>query len=122
MFIHLVLSPEEKEKMLENIVDAFKHEGEFSDDFIEKLEYLDKNQILDLYLDEKGDYYPVSSPEFGERFGLDPNPSQLLCIEPYWVWLTGLNAIVCFSPFISHFLNQPFDLLCLHFYGFLISN
>lgn len=71
MFIHLVLSPEEKEKMLENIVDTFKHEGEFSDDFIEKLEYLDKNQILDLYLDEKGDYYPVSSPEFGERFGLE---------------------------------------------------
>lgn len=71
MFIHLVLSPEEKEKMLENIVDTLKHEGEFSDDFIEKLEYLDKNQILDLYLDEKGDYYPVSSPEFGERFGLE---------------------------------------------------
>lgn len=71
MFIHLVLSPEEKEKMLENIVDTLKHEGEFSDDFIEKLEYLDKNQILDLYLDEKGDYYPVSSPEFGQRFGLE---------------------------------------------------
>lgn len=71
MFIHLVLSPEEKEKMLENIVDTLKHEDEFSDDFIEKLEYLDKNQILDLYLDEKGDYYPVSSPEFGERFGLE---------------------------------------------------
>jgi len=71
MFIHLVLSPEEKEKMLENIIDTLKHENEFSDDFIEKLEYLDKNQILDLYLDEKGDYYPVSSPEFGERFGLE---------------------------------------------------
>ncbi len=71
MFIHLVLSPEEKEKMLENIIDTLKHENEFSDDFIEKLEYLDKNQILDLFLDEKGDYYPVSSPEFGERFGLE---------------------------------------------------
>ena len=71
MFIHLVLSPEEKEKMLENIINTLKHENEFSDDFIEKLEYLDKNQILDLYLDEKGDYYPVSSPEFGERFGLE---------------------------------------------------
>jgi hypothetical protein len=71
MFIHLVLSPEEKEKMLENIIDTLKHENEFSDDFIEKLEYLDKNQILDLFLDEKGDYYPVSSPEFGEKFGLE---------------------------------------------------
>lgn len=71
MFIHLVLTQEEKETMLKNIIKTLKHENEFSDDFLDKLTYLDKNQILDLYLDEKGDYYPVSSSEFGEKFGLE---------------------------------------------------
>jgi len=32
---------------------------------------LNSNQIIDLYLNEFGEYYPVSSEEFGKRFNLD---------------------------------------------------
>jgi hypothetical protein len=32
---------------------------------------LNNDQIIDIYLNEFGEYYPVSSEEFGERFGLD---------------------------------------------------
>lgn len=71
LFIHMVLSPDEKETMVKNIKDSFKHEEIFSDNFLRKLNTLDDNQIVDLYLDEKGDYYPVSSKEFGEKFGVE---------------------------------------------------
>ena len=71
MFINLVLDLEEKNKMVNNIIDTFKHEEGFSQDFISKLDELTPIQVIDLYLDEKGDYYPVSSEEFGEKFGLD---------------------------------------------------
>ena len=71
MFIHLVLSPEEKEEMIENIKRTFEHEEMFSKNFLEKLDDLSPNQLLDFYLDERGDYYPVSSKEFGEKFGLE---------------------------------------------------
>lgn len=71
LFIHMVLSPDEKETMVKNIKDSFKHEEIFSDNFLRKLNTLDNNQIVDLYLDEKGDYYPVSSKEFGQKFGVE---------------------------------------------------
>ena len=71
LFIRMVLSPEEKEIMVDNIKDSFKHEEVFSDNFLRKLDTLADNQIIDLYLDEKGDYYPVSSKEFGEKFGVE---------------------------------------------------
>ena len=32
---------------------------------------LNFNQIVDLYLDERGEFYPVSSEEFGKEFGLN---------------------------------------------------
>jgi hypothetical protein len=71
MFVDLVLEPEEKEKMVDNIISMFEHEELFSKDFLGKLNRLSDDQIIDLYLDEKGDYYPVSSEEFGEKFGLE---------------------------------------------------
>jgi hypothetical protein len=67
----MVLSPEEKEMMIRNIKKSFKYEEVFSGDFLNKLNTLDNNQIVDLYLDERGDYYPVSSKEFGQKFGVE---------------------------------------------------
>jgi hypothetical protein len=67
----MVLSPEEQETMVDNIIDMFKHEEVFSKNFLQKLDRLNDNQIIDLYLDERGDYYPVSSKEFGQKFGLE---------------------------------------------------
>ena len=71
MFVDLVLEPKEKEKMVDNIISMFEHEELFSKDFLGKINRLSDEQIIDLYLDEKGDYYPVSSEEFGEKFGLE---------------------------------------------------
>jgi hypothetical protein len=68
LFINIALTPEEKQEMVNNIKDVL--------DFDEIGGYyksgdLDNNQLLDVYLDEKGEYYPVSSKEFGQRFKLD---------------------------------------------------
>lgn len=71
LFINMVLSTEEKEMMIRNIKKSFKYEEVFSGDFLNKLNTLDNNQIVDLYLDERGDYYPVSSKEFGQKFGVE---------------------------------------------------
>lgn len=81
LFIYMVLSPDEKQIMVKNIKNSFNHEEIFSDNFLRKLNTLDNNQIIDLYLDEKGDYYPVSSKEFGQKFGVEvsgveANPEQ----------------------------------------------
>ena len=68
IFIDIVLTPEEKSKMIENIKDTINFEelGGFY-----KLDNLSDEQLIDIYLDEKGEYYPVSSKEFGQRFKLD---------------------------------------------------
>ncbi len=50
--------------MLNNIREAIKISEGLTDE-----------QSIDLYLDEMGEYYPVSSEEFGEKFGLDTNGS-----------------------------------------------
>ena len=71
IFIDMVLSQTEKEKMVKNIMDSFKSEKRFSTDFEGKLDDLSEKQLIDLYLDEKGEYYSVSSQEFGKRFGVD---------------------------------------------------
>lgn len=71
LFIDLVLENQDKKKMIENIKAVLKHEKVFSRDFLDKLDRLSDEQVIDFYLDEKGDYYPVSSEEFGEKFGLD---------------------------------------------------
>ena len=69
-FISLVLDNSEKKIMIDNIKDVLNFE-ELSGYY--KIDDLDFNQLIDIYLDEKGEYYPVSSKEFGLRFNLDPN-------------------------------------------------
>jgi|688.fasta_scaffold221497_2 hypothetical protein len=71
MFIKLVMEPDEIRTMVKNIKDTLKHEETFSDRFLNQLDELSVGQTIDLYLDERGDYYPVSSKEFGEKFGLE---------------------------------------------------
>jgi len=64
-------SKSDKDEMKKNIIDAFKKEKRFSPSFDEKMDKLSQDQIIDLYLDEKGEYYSVSSQEFGRRMGID---------------------------------------------------
>ena len=71
LFIDIVLTPQEKMEMIKNIKSVFEYEKIYSQSFLDKMEDLSAEQIIDLYLDEKGDYYPVSSAEFGKRIGLD---------------------------------------------------
>jgi hypothetical protein len=67
LFIDMVLTSEEKKEMVENIKDVINFEkmGNFY-----KPEQLDDDTVIDIYLDEKGEYHPVSSKEFGEKMGL----------------------------------------------------
>ena len=68
VFIDLVLTDEEEQTMVNNIRKEWtKHEGYQQ----LKAGSLNNDQMIDLYLNEFGEYYPVSSEEFGERFGLD---------------------------------------------------
>ncbi len=60
LFINMVLSDGEREEMLNNIRKNLPLTKGLNDE-----------QVIDLYLDEMGEYYPVSSEEFGERFGLE---------------------------------------------------
>ena len=68
LFISIVLTPEEKQTMLKNIKDVFHYE-EMGNHY--KVDDSDNNQLVDMYLDEKGKYYPVSSKEFGQKAKLD---------------------------------------------------
>lgn len=68
LFIDSVLSPEEKETMINNIKKVFEFEDLKG---FYKLDKINDRQLIDIFLDEKGEYYPVSSPEFGKRFKLD---------------------------------------------------
>lgn len=60
LFIDMVFTDEEKSEMVENIRKILNQTKGLTDD-----------QSIDFYLDEMGEYYPVSSDEFGQRFGLD---------------------------------------------------
>lgn len=60
LFIDMVFTDEEKSEMVGNIKKVLNQTKELTPD-----------QTVDFYLDEMGEYYPVSSEEFGERFGLD---------------------------------------------------
>jgi hypothetical protein len=60
LFIDMVLTDEEKSEMVNNIKDV-----------LTKTTNLNDEQTIDFYLDEMGEYYPVSSSEFGKRFGLE---------------------------------------------------
>ena len=71
LFINMTFTKKEKKEMIKNIINSFIEEKRFNNYFFSKLNELDYNQIIELYLDEKGEYYPVSSEEFGKKFGLD---------------------------------------------------
>jgi len=71
MIVIDTFSKQEKEEMLNNIRESFKKEKRFPKSISDKLDSMSPNQLIDLYLDEKGEYYSVSSDEFGRRMGLD---------------------------------------------------
>lgn len=62
LFVKMVLSDDEKRMMFTNIQKELPKALTTG---------LNASQLLDLYLDERGEFYPVSSEEFGERFGLE---------------------------------------------------
>lgn len=66
IFIDEVLTDDEKNTMIGNIRNEMT-----KDPFYSKSKNLNDEQIIDFYLHEFGEYYPVSSEEFGKRFGLD---------------------------------------------------
>jgi hypothetical protein len=81
VFIDMVLTDEEKREMLTNISKTLPSN---------LIKGLNEKQLIDLYLDERGEFYPVSSDEFGERFGLDvkkgassPEHSKKIAIEHF---------------------------------------
>ena len=81
LFINMVLSPEEKKMMIQNILKELP--GNLT-------KGLNQQQLVDLYLDERGEYYPVSSEEFGKEFGLDvtgsaasPEHAKKVAIEAF---------------------------------------
>jgi hypothetical protein len=69
VFIDLVLSDEEEEIMVNNVRKNIPQDVQGYQSL--KAGKLNNDQIIDLYLEEFGEYYPVSSEEFGKRFGLD---------------------------------------------------
>ena len=62
LFVKMVLSDDEKRMMFTNIQKELPKNLTTG---------LNASQLLDLYLDERGEFYPVSSEEFGEKFGLE---------------------------------------------------
>lgn len=79
LFIDMVLTREEKSEMVNNIRKLLKQTEGLTDD-----------QAIDFYLDEMGEYYPVSSDEFGQRFGLEvsggaanPEHAKKVAIEDF---------------------------------------
>lgn len=68
IFINIVLTPNEQKRMIENIKDTINFE-ELSNTY--KPNVSTNEQLIDAYLDRKGEYYPVSSKEFGKRFKID---------------------------------------------------
>ncbi len=68
-FIDLVLTDEEEQTMVNNIRKNIPQDVPGYQKL--KAGSLNNDQVIDLYLNEFGEYYPVSSEEFGKRFGLD---------------------------------------------------
>lgn len=60
LYINMVLTDDEKNMLVNNVRKELPLTKGLNDE-----------QVIDLYLDEMGEYYPVSSEEFGERFGLE---------------------------------------------------
>lgn len=105
LFINMVLSRDEKKMMLENI------QKELPPNLTKGL---NTEQLLDLYLDERGEYYPVTSEEFGERFGIDvsggasnPEHAKQIAIEHFVKKL--LNGVK------THIVNGKYKKISLGF-------
>lgn len=88
VFIDLVLSDEEEETMVNNIRKNIPQDVQGYQKL--KAGRLNNDQVIDLYLEEFGEYYPVSSPEFGDRFGLgttggaaNPEHAKKVAIEHF---------------------------------------
>jgi len=84
-FIDKTFTEEEKEKMVSNIKKN-----------VRSIKDLNDEQTIDFYLDEMGEYYPVSSKEFGQRFGIDTS-------------LTASNPEHAKKIAIEHFIKKVFD-------------
>lgn len=81
LFVKMVLSDDEKRMMFTNIQKELPKNLTTG---------LNASQLLDLYLDERGEFYPVSSEEFGEKFGLEvkggasnPEHAKKIAIENF---------------------------------------
>lgn len=85
IFIEMVLTDKEKSKMVKNIRKI-----------ISLTKGLDDNQSIDLYLDDMGEYYPVSSKEFGKKFGVEIHGS-------------AASPEQAKKVAIEHFINKVFD-------------
>lgn len=77
LFITMVLDRDEKKFMIDNIRKTLRQSKGLNDE-----------QVIDLYLDEMGEYYPVSSDEFSERFNLgssasNPEEAKKVAIEHF---------------------------------------
>ena len=91
LFIDMVLTNDEKSLLVSNVRNTLKLSEGLTDE-----------QTIDLYLDEMGEYYPVSSEEFGERFGLDvsggassPEHAKKVAIEHFVnKVITSVKALV----------------------------
>ena len=85
VFIEMVLTDKEKSKMVKNIRKIIDLSKGLNDD-----------QTVDLYLDDMGEYYPVSSEEFGKKFGVEVHGSAASPEEAKKVA-------------IEHFISKIFD-------------
>jgi len=79
LFIDMVLTDDEKEQMISNLKNN-----------LNRVDGLNNDQLIDKYLDDMGEYYPVSSQEFGKRFGLpvsgsasNPEHAKQVAIEHF---------------------------------------
>ena len=79
LFIDMIFTNDEINTMISNLKNVLPDN---------LLKGLNNTQIIDLYLDEMGEYYPVSSDEFMDKFGIDssasnPEQSKKIAIEDF---------------------------------------
>ena len=105
LFIKMVLDEEQKRMMFNNI------KKELPTNLTKELNF---GQMVDLYLDERGEFYPVSSDEFGKQFGLEvsggaanPEHAKKVAIENFVKKL--LDAVK------KHMVNNRYKKISLGF-------
>jgi len=105
LFIKMVLDENQKRTMFNNI------KKELPSSLTKELNF---SQLVDLYLDERGEFYPVSSEEFGKEFGLEvsggaanPEHAKKVAIEDFVKKL--LDAVK------KHMVNNKYKKISLGF-------